>query len=412
MAVRRSLLYASGGFAVGALLLLLRRRRRLAGFPFRVRWLLYNQARETHPIEPSRSWLSVRQAQKVRAGTTGYAFTWFERVYSNLTGWQPAFVSGTRGADLELTVGGGNLALPARAFVKEDADGAPAAEENQAKALVLMIHGGGWVFLGSGTHDIVARQLAHESGAAVVAVDYRMAPLHPYPTPLDDCIEALRYVASDQGVKQLERALMCRIDSKKIFVCGDSAGGNLAAALCAKLRALGDRALLPKVVGQILVYPCLSRKLLTTSDEESSYARFASGYGLTKEDMKWYWRMYTNMDVGETCDTPAAIEKVRFAAIADTLQKKDLVGLPPAVIILASHDVLHDDGVLYHKQLVEAGVDAEVLVVPETIHGLWEKRGLDRTGQKMMCYAASTFIKTRLKALKPVPPRLLRISAA
>mmetsp|Transcript_27780 Transcript_27780/g.88168 ORF Transcript_27780/g.88168 Transcript_27780/m.88168 type:complete len:322 (-) Transcript_27780:478-1443(-) len=287
--------------------------------------------------------------------------------------------------------------VPARAFVNEAASG------GWAQTLVLNFHGGGWVFLGSGTHDAVARQLAHRTGAVVVNVDYRLAPGHAYPGPLQDCVDALKYVTSERGVQLLEDALGCRIAASKIFVSGDSAGGNLAACTTLSVRDSGNRGLLQRIAGQILIYPCLSRALIDGGGADSSYNKFAEGYGLTKDDMKWYWYQYTGVDYDD--DSPGVEANVEYAALVDTQASVSMRGLPPTLVLLADHDVLKDDGEAYAGKLRAAGVKVETFVVPNTIHGLWDKRSLDKSGQRIFLHAASEFIASRLSNAPPKPTR-------
>eukprot|EP00968_Pinguiococcus_pyrenoidosus_P000251 scaffold13_cov241-Pinguiococcus_pyrenoidosus.AAC.24 len=411
-------LYAGTAITVTGILLVLRRRRRLVGLPFRGAWKPRCPQRcratesqrdvsrvlldESLPKEPTKEWLNKVQEDAVQDFSLQYSFTGVELVYGRLFGWQPDFIAETRVFNLDIPVRGG-FRVNARAFVS---DAAGTSRGTWAQTIVLNIHGGGWVFLGGGTHDVVARQLAHRTGAVVVNVDYRKAPGHRYPVPLEDCVDALKFVTSEKGVKILEGHLNCRINAARVFICGDSAGGNLAAATCLHIQKSGNSGLLQRIAGQILIYPCLSRTTVRSKDPNSSYNMFQEGYGLTKEKMEWFWYQYTGVPVD--AEGPEIEERIRYAALADKgISTQSLSGLPPVVIMLADHDVLKDDGELYASKLKKAGVNVEIMVVPNTIHGLWDKRALDKSGQRIFLHVAATFIASKLSninGLSAAPP--------
>ena len=191
--------------------------------------------------------------------------------------------------------------------------------------ICLYFHGGGWVVGDLESHDHVCRSLASRGGAVVVNVDYRLAPEHRHPTALDDCLTALRWVESH--AKDLEG------DSSRISVCGDSAGGHLAAALAIRVRDEGG----PRIASQLLIYPVTDRNFETVS-----YREYASGYGLTRANMQWFWECYH----------PSA----ELDSTAAPLRTKDLKGLPPATVITAEYDVLRDEGEAYARRLHKEGV--------------------------------------------------------
>lgn len=190
---------------------------------------------------------------------------------------------------------------------------------------VLFLHGGGWVTGSLDSHDHVGRMLANRSGARVVLPDYRLAPEHPFPAALEDAEAALE---------------AARSFGDPVAVAGDSAGGGLAAVLARRH---------PDLRLQALVYPVLDAGMDT-----GSYRSFDQGFGLTRDDMAWYFTQYGG-DPGDPDVSP-----LRAGALA---------GLPPAVVLLASHDVLRDDGATYARRLREAGVPAEVTVYDGMIHG-------------------------------------------
>jgi acetyl esterase len=199
-------------------------------------------------------------------------------------------------------------------------------EPEGAAGTVLLLHGGGWVIGSIASYDPLARSLANASGARVVLPDYRLAPEHRYPAGLEDCEAVLGYArAAFDG---------------PLAVAGDSAGGALAAVLARRHRDLRLQA---------LVYPVLDAAMAT-----ASYGTYAEGYRLTAADMAWFFDAY-----GGDPDDPDV----------SPLRATDLAGLPPAHILLASHDVLRDEGEAYAERLREAGVEASVTVYDGTVHG-------------------------------------------
>ena len=200
-----------------------------------------------------------------------------------------------------------------------------------ASGVLVYLHGGGWVVGGLDSHEGVARALCRRGGFAVLAVDYRLAPEHPYPAPLEDCLTATRWAAQRFG---------------SVAVGGDSAGGTLAAAVALACRAGG-----PALAGQLLVYPAVDASL-----SSSSYASVGEGYGLTESDMRWFWEQYAqDGDRTDPLLSPAAA--------------LDLTGLPPAVVLTAEYDVLRDEGDGYAQRLRDAGVTVHFRQVPGLTHG-------------------------------------------
>lgn len=191
---------------------------------------------------------------------------------------------------------------------------------------VVYFHGGGWVVGDLDTHDDLCRSLCARANALLVAVDYRLAPETRFPGPLDDAYEAVVWTAA--------QARAFNADPSRLAVCGDSAGGALAAGVA--LRARDDKG--PRIALQALVYPVTG-----TDFETGSYRAFASGVGLTRSNMRWFWDCYLG-------------EGVPATPLAAPLQAADLRGLPPAFVTLAEFDVLHDEGMAYARRLHEAGV--------------------------------------------------------
>lgn len=204
---------------------------------------------------------------------------------------------------------------------------------------VLFFHGGGWVVGDLDTHDEPARRICRDVGAVVVSVDYRMAPEAPFPAPYDDCLAATRHVAahiSDYGG-----------DPDRLVVAGDSAGGNLAAAVAIACRDEG----LP-LAAQLLIYPACD-----LATEYPSYEENADGYFLTRDDTREAIARYTE---GTADRTDPRISP---------LYTPDLGGLAPAVVAVAEYDPIRDDGVAYAKTLEKAGTPVILRRLDGLIHG-------------------------------------------
>jgi len=214
---------------------------------------------------------------------------------------------------------------------------------------ILYLHGGGWVVGDLDGVDALCRALANRAQAIVVSVDYRLAPEHPFPAGLDDAQTALAWMHA--------RAASLGADPERLAVAGDSAGGNLAAALARRIRD-DHAAARPALRAQLLVYPALDGALAT-----ASAAEMAEGYDLTREQMRWYWDAYAPGGAARTPD-------------ASPLRASTLGGLPPAVIVLAELDPLRDDGLDYAERLRAAGVEADVRVWPGMVHGFLRLRGM------------------------------------
>lgn len=196
-----------------------------------------------------------------------------------------------------------------------------------SRPILVYFHGGGWVLGDLESHDDVCRALSARAGAAVVSVDYRLAPEAKYPEPLDDCETALRWTA--------EHAAEFEGDPARLAVGGDSAGANLAAGLTLRVRDGGG----PRIGFQLLIYPVTDRNF-----ETGSYREFSSGYGLTRNNMQWFWECYLRSD--SDARDPRAVP----------LAAGSLAGLPPSYVVTAECDVLRDEGEGYARALQEAGV--------------------------------------------------------
>lgn len=211
--------------------------------------------------------------------------------------------------------------------------------------VVVFIHGGGWTFGSVDTHDAELRALACASRAAVLGFDYRLAPEHPFPAPLDDVLAALAWV--DAG------GLGPDVDATRLTVAGDSAGANLAlAALIARRRAGVQSA-----AAAALFYGCYAPDFNTESHRRLGDGRF----GISSERMRWYW---SNFLGGGQAD----------AASLATPLCCDLAGLPPVYLAAAGLDPLLDDTLALSRRLSAAGVDHRLDFVPGVIHGFLRMR--------------------------------------
>ena len=219
--------------------------------------------------------------------------------------------------------------------------------------LVVYFHGGGWVVCNLDTHDALCRRIALGADAVVVSVDYRLAPEHRFPAAPDDCAAATRWAVT--------HAAELGADPRRWVLAGDSAGGNLAAAVALRLRDEDG----PRASGQLLVYPVTDHP---TAGFES-YSAFADGYGLTRDVMTWFWDLY----LGES---PDAARAAALSPQAVPLRAPDLRGLPPALVITAEYDVLRDEGEAYAARLREAGVPVEAERFAGMHHGFFNWGGV------------------------------------
>ena len=207
--------------------------------------------------------------------------------------------------------------------------------------LMVFFHGSGFVLCSLDTHDGMCRHLAAGCGCVVVSVDYRLAPEHKFPKGPDDCLAATRWAAAHAGE--------IRADPERIMIAGDSAGGNMAAVVALRIRDEGG----PALCGQMLLYPVTDYYTRGTR----SYQENATGYGLTRDTMKWFWDHYLNHS-GEA-ENP----------YASPLRATDVAGLPPAYVLSAEYDPLRDEAELYGERLRAAGVAAQITRRPGMNHG-------------------------------------------
>jgi acetyl esterase len=216
-----------------------------------------------------------------------------------------------------------------------DADGVPIRVYRPSSAELpglVYCHGGGWVLGSLDSHDPLCRTLAARSGCAVIAIDYRLAPEHPYPAAVDDAWTATAWAA--------ERF-------SPLAVGGDSAGGQLAAAVALRARDAGVALAL-----QALIYPATDFAFDT-----QSYRDNADGMGLTAALMRWFWTQY--LQDGTRAGEPGC----------SPLRVPELAGLPPALVLTAEYDPLRDEGEAYARRLDEAAVRVALRRYEGQIHG-------------------------------------------
>ncbi|MNX87158.1 Carboxylesterase NlhH [compost metagenome] len=219
----------------------------------------------------------------------------------------------------------------------------PASSSTEAVPCIVYLHGGGWVVGDLDSHDFICAELASTLSVLVIAVDYRLAPEHPFPAAFDDCLSVWRAL----------RTGPFRIDPERTLVAGDSAGGNLAAALCLALRDAGE----PLPAAQVLIYPGLGGDQRLASRSECVDAPL-----LSSSDVDCYHALYLR-------------GTAKPGAYAMPLLAADFSGLPPALIAVAQFDPLRDDGVLYAERLNAAGVTASLYYGNGLIHGCLRARG-------------------------------------
>ncbi len=211
------------------------------------------------------------------------------------------------------------------------------------KPLIVYIHGGGWVIGDLETHHPFCRVLSATSGCSVIALDYRLAPEHPFPAAQDDCLAATRWIA--------QHAAELGTSNKRLVIAGDSAGGNLATCTCLEI----DSASREKIAGQVLIYPAVDHY----SAGFDSYVERATGQVLTTGVMQWFWDTYLG-------GLPAQAPEVQRAF---PLHASALTSLPPTLLVTAEKDPLRDEGRAYAEKLQLAGVPVSCHHVANAAHG-------------------------------------------
>ena len=237
-----------------------------------------------------------------------------------------------------LTIQGSHGPIPLRLYTPDT--------HSSLLPVLLFFHGGGWALGSLDDYDSLCQQLAVKAEYLVVSVDYHLAPEHPFPTPLEDCYESVKWTAKNIA--------KYKGDPEKLSISGDSAGGNLASAAALMARDLKE----VKLKNQVLIYPVMSYQFNTLS-----YECFKEGYFLTREDMQRFWDYY-------------AIGKNKTDPYLSPLAAKNLKDLPSSLLIVADYDVLRDDAVAYGWRLQESGVPV-TLKKYGSIHGFMMFDALD-----------------------------------
>ena len=221
-----------------------------------------------------------------------------------------------------------------RLYVPEHAEKLP---------VIIYYHGGGWVFGDLESADAGCRLLADKAHAIVVSVDYRLAPEHPFPTPLHDAYDSLLWV--------FNHIAFYGGDPSRLTVAGDSAGGNLATVVSYLAATLNG----PKITAQVLIYPVVNLDFST-----ASYRAYGAHFGLDKKGMQWFAEHYT--------------ESTNFQnPLVSPLQLENFNVLPKTMIIAAEADVLYDEGLAYAQKLADAGVFVEHVPMTGLIHSYFSK---------------------------------------
>jgi acetyl esterase len=272
-----------------------------------------------------------------------------------------------RAADLEAIRAGAGDPEPVHEVVDREVPG-PAGPlpirvyrpgEDRPRPALMYFYGGGWALGSLDTGDAVCRALANRAGCVVVAAGYRLAPEARFPAAVHDCHAATAWVAA--------HADEVGADPDRIAVGGDSAGGNLAAAVALLARDRGDLAL----AGQLLVYPNTDHRADTASMRESDDPAL-----FNRTSVAWYWGHYLST------------ESDGLDPLASPLRAPSLAGLPPALVITAEYDPLRDEGEAYARRLAAEGVSAELIRYDGMAHGFFTMVGTLDTARAALDAAA------------------------
>ncbi len=269
-------------------------------------------------------------------------------------------------------VQGGEVELPAADVETTHVDGVEVRIVRSPGAtgplpVIVYIHGAGWVFGNFHTHERLVRELAVGTGAAVVFPEYDRSPEARYPVAIEQNYAVAKWVA-EHGAEN-------GLDSTKIAIAGDSVGGNMAAALTLLAKQRGDVIFRQ----QVLFYPVTDANFDT-----ESYQKFAEGYFLALDGMKWFWDQYTT--------DPAQRAEITASPLRASLD--ELAGLPPALVITGEADVLRDEGEAYAAKLRQAGVPVTAVRYQGIVHDFVMLNTLRET------HAADAAIKQAIEVLR------------
>lgn len=252
----------------------------------------------------------------------------------------------------DLAIPGKGVTIPARLYTPASAAGTPGP-------VLMFFHGGGWVLGSVEWSDSLCRHIADRLGLRVVSVEYRMAPEHAFPAAYDDCLAATNWVHGSPA--ELGEAVT------DVLVSGDSAGGNLAAAVS----GVGEA----KPAAQLLFYP-----VTDVAERAASYTEFAEGYFLEKAGMEWFMDLYLGGEGAHAHDPRVS-----------PLRTADLSHVPPTVLITCELDVLRDEGRAYAARLVQQGIRVSFLEAKGLIHGIVNFRKVLPTGAREVDRALDDF---------------------
>lgn len=253
----------------------------------------------------------------------------------------------------EFEIDGPEEPLPVRLYYPESEGPYP---------VLVYFHGGGFVIGSLDTHDALARRLTDATDCAVLSVDYRLAPEHPFPAAVEDAHAAVEWVA--------EYGETVDLDPDQIAVGGDSAGGNLAAATTLTVQDRGG----PALAHQVLLYPAVSTPVVESFE---SYAENAEGYFLERATMEWFLDKYVQRE--------ADLRNEYFAP----LLARDLSGVPPATVVTAGFDPLRDEGDAYADRLDAADVSVDHRTYEGMIHGFASMIGVIDAADDVVDVAAT-----------------------
>jgi acetyl esterase len=253
------------------------------------------------------------------------------------------------------TIAGPAGDIPLR-FYRPDGDRLP---------ILVYGHGGGFVFCDLDSHDELCRNIANRIPAIVISVDYRLAPENPWPAAAEDFYAAAHWA--------VDNAEILGGDAQRVVVGGDSAGGNLAAVSALMARDRGG----PALAGQFLIYPVIAADF-----DNESYRLFGKGFYNPKPAMQWYWDQYVPV-LGDR-DHPYA-----------SPLRATLAGLPPAIVVVAGHDPLRDEGLAYADALKAAGVNTVRCLFQGGIHGFltMPTLGLAQEARRQACDELSRLLR-------------------
>ena len=242
-------------------------------------------------------------------------------------------------------------------------------EANAVLPALVYYHGGGWLLGDLDSHDVACRRFANAARCRVVAVEYRMAPEHPFPAAVDDCAAVTQWV--------FDNAASLGVDAGKVAVGGDSAGGNLAAVMA----LLARDGSLPKLAFQLLIYPATDMMMTTVSS-----TGMGPGTPLTSATMKWFIDHYMKTDRSDWRASP--------------LRAPSLAGVAPALVLTCALDPLRDEGIAYAKRLEREGVRVVHLHHSDQIHGFMSMNRMIRAADQ----AIDVMARVLKQALWPPGP--------